>query len=71
MNAACSDITINGNIITGDINLGAASSIVLSNNKFVNLIASTLGTVLATGNYTTGTGIPGHLAIHPNSTGNV
>jgi hypothetical protein len=71
MTAACSDITINGNIIMGDINLGAASSIVLSNNKFVNLIASTLGTVLATGNYTTGTGIPGHLAIHPNSTGNV
>ena len=68
--AACNDVTINGNIITGAINTGSASQTILTNNKFANLMSATVGTVLATGNYTS-SGLVGHLALHPNSTGNI
>ncbi len=68
--ATCNDVTINGNIITGDINIGSATETILTNNKFANLIAATVGTVLATGNYTS-SGLVGHLSLHPNSTGNI
>ena len=70
MTAANSNFTINGNIIAGDINIGATSQLILTNNRFVGLLSSLIGTVLATGNYTT-TVLVGHLALHPNSTGNI